>query len=144
MKKFTIYCLLFLNVPAVAAQELNMWHVLAEVGFENRRNEQLNLEVDVPKFSKHLKSYNQKKIELKGYLIPLTETGTNATYMFSSLPFSMCYFCGGAGPETVIELELSKPIKFVTKQLTMEGVLILNDKDPEHHMYILRGAEIKD
>jgi hypothetical protein len=62
--------------------------------------------------------------------------------MLSALPFNQCYFCGGAGPETVVELQTKEPIKFVTRQVTVEGVLWLNETDPDHHMYIIKNARL--
>jgi hypothetical protein len=64
--------------------------------------------------------------------------------MLSSLPFSTCYFCGGAGPETVIEVETGEKIPFTIKPIQMEGILILNDQDPDHHIYRLISASLKD
>lgn len=124
------------------AQEVKGWQLLAEVGFETRPAEQNGFEIDRPTFSKLLKEADGKSILLKGYLIPLSEVGGKQQYMLSSLPFSSCYFCGGAGPETVIELDTKEKIKFVTKQITMEGTLVLNATDPDHHIFILRNPKI--
>ena len=87
-----------------------------------------------PIFSKYLKTFQAKKVKLKGYIIPLDESGGKGKYMLSALPFNVCYFCGAAGPETVVEIETSESIKFTTKQITMEGTLQLNDVDPDHHI----------
>jgi hypothetical protein len=126
----------------VSAQESDIWMVLAEVGFENRPSREGGFMIESPKFSKHLKSYHGKKVTVKGYLIPLSEMGGRQEYMLSSLPFNQCYFCGGAGPETVVEIQTMQPIKFVTRQIAMEGILFLNDSDPDHHMYIIKNAKL--
>jgi hypothetical protein len=101
-------------------------------------------EVEKPVFSKYLKSFHGKKIRLKGYIIPLAETGSNEKFMLSSLPFNVCYFCGAAGPETVVEVSIGYPVKFTTKQIIMEGLLYLNDKDPDHHIYLLKSATLTE
>lgn len=119
----------------------NFWHILAEVGFESKLDKQYGYEIDVPKFSRGLQAWNGKQIKLKGYLIPLSELGDKQVYMLSSLPFNLCFFCGGAGPETVIELDVKEKLKFSTSSVIMEGILELNATDPEHHMYILRNAK---
>jgi len=124
------------------AQDVSGWQLLAEVTFETKPADQNGFEVDLPKFSKRLKEADGKKIILKGYLIPLSELNGKQQYMLSSLPFSSCYFCGGAGPETVVELESKEKIKFVTKQITMEGTLTLNASDPDHHIFILKNPKI--
>lgn len=131
----------WLLVSTVSAQETDAWKILSEVRFETMSTRGDGYEMDVPRFSDRLKSYNGKRITVKGYLIPLSEMGGKQAYMLSSLPFSSCYFCGGAGPETVIEIETKQTISFTTNQIAMEGVFVLNDKDPDHHMYILKQAK---
>jgi hypothetical protein len=139
-----LVCIGLVFTVAVQAQELNVWQVLAEVGFESRLSPESGFEVESPKFSKRLWSYNGKVVRVKGYLIPMAELGGRSEYMLSSLPFNQCYFCGGAGPETVVEIQTKQTIKFVTRQITIEGVLFLNDFDPNHHMYIIKNAKLID
>jgi hypothetical protein len=121
-------------------QEKNFWQVLAEVSFKKESRD--GYEVEVPQFSKYLKSWNGKKIRLKGFIIPVGEVGDASKFMFSSLPFNVCYFCGAAGPETIMEVETNQKIKFTSQSIWMEGILILNEKDPDHHMYILKSATV--
>lgn len=119
----------------------NFWHVLAEVGFNKTKDVQ-GYDIEQPVFSKHLKSYHGKKISLKGYLIPMSEVTGRSEFMFSSLPFNVCYFCGAAGPETVVELQNFPSHPFTTKAIVLEGILLLNEKDPDHHIYILKSPKI--
>lgn len=120
------------------ATPTDFWQVLAEVGFESKPG---RYQEEVPRFSQHLRSWQGKKIRLQGYLVPAGEAGSH-TYMFSKLPANVCYFCGGAGPETVVELEPVHTLSFTTQRLWAEGILQLNDRDPDRHMYILREAVI--
>jgi hypothetical protein len=136
----TLFLLVFfLFVIEGFPQSGNFWQVLAEVHFYNTTDKN-GYTVEKPVFSKYLKSFNGKRVKIKGYLIPLEETGGKGKFMLSSLPFNVCYFCGAAGPETVVELETSEHLKFSTKQIFMEGILFLNDRDPDHHIYILKSA----
>lgn len=137
---FILFCCAGFNAQA---QETNGWQLLAEVGFETKPSAQNGFEIDSPKFSKRLKEANGKPITLKGYLVPLSEVGNKQQYMLSSMPFSSCYFCGGAGPETIVELDTKEKIKFVTKQIVMKGTLILNASNPDHHIFILKSPKIK-
>lgn len=123
---------------AVVAQPKNFWNVLAEVGFEKKKDAS-GFVIEVPQFSQHLKSYDNKKIQLKGFVIPVDEAGSGK-FMFSMLPFNVCYFCGAAGPETVVEVETREKIAFSTQSIVLEGILKLNETDPDRHIYILRGA----
>ena len=128
------------NPPDINQQDKNFWQTLAEVSFKKETRN--GYEVEVPQFSKYLKSWNGKKVRVKGYVIPVGEVGDASKFMFSSLPFNVCYFCGAAGPETIMEVETNEKIKFTSKSIWMEGVLILNDKDPDHHMYIFKSATV--
>lgn len=126
--------------PWIVNQEKNFWHVLAEVGF--RKETHNGYEVEVPVFSNHVKSWNGKKVKLKGYVIPVGEVGDESKFMFSSLPFNVCYFCGAAGPETIVEVESAEKVTFTSQSIWMEGILQLNEKDPDRHIYILKAANI--
>jgi hypothetical protein len=132
---------LIIHAGELLAQDTNFWQTLAQVRFEQRKDKN-GYDIEVPVFSKYLKTFQAKKIRLKGYIIPLEEVGGRGKFMLSSLPFNLCYFCGAAGPETVVEVETPDKVKFTTRQIVMEGVLTLNDQDPDHHIYILRSAKI--
>ncbi len=118
----------------------NFWLVLAEVGF--KREVIQGGEMEVPVFSNHLKSWNGKKVRLKGFVIPVSEVGDESKFMLSSLPFNVCYFCGAAGPETIVEVETNRKVKFTSQAIWIEGILQLNEKDPDHHIYILKSANV--
>jgi hypothetical protein len=140
LKFLLTWCILLVSTPFI--QEQNFWHVLAQVSFEKSRDKD-GYEIEKPLFSKELKSFHQKKVQIKGYIIPVDEVGGSGKFMLSLYPFNLCYFCGAAGPETVVEVETIEKIKFTTKQITLEGTLILNEKDPDHHIYILKSAALK-
>ncbi|HEY0740716.1 MAG TPA: hypothetical protein VGD40_04605 [Chryseosolibacter sp.] len=123
------------------AQTDNFWQVLAEVSFKSEQDK-AGYTIERPIFSKYLKTFQGKKVKLKGYIIPLEESGGKGKFMLSSLPFNICYFCGAAGPETVVEVQTTENVKFTTKQIIMEGTLHLNDTDPDHHIYILKSANL--
>jgi hypothetical protein len=140
MLRLLVFVICFWFARSAGAQDKNFWHTLAEVGFKKEQHN--GFEMEVPQFSKYLKSWNGKKIKLKGFIIPVGEVGDESKFMFSSLPFNICYFCGAAGPETIVEVELREKIKFTSKAIWMEGILQLNEKDPNHHIYILKSAKV--
>jgi hypothetical protein len=133
-------CLVIGASSIVRGQNQNFWQVLAEVGFQTHKDANGTI-IETPVFSKTLKSYNGKKIKLKGFVIPINEVGDQDKFMLSSLPFNICYFCGAAGPETVIEVDSEESIRFNSKAIWVEGYLYLNDTDPDHHMYVLKSAQ---
>lgn len=140
MKK--LFLVAFLGVANFTfAQTDNFWQILAEVSFKSEQDK-AGYTIERPIFSKYLKTFQGKKVKLKGYIIPLEESGGKGKFMLSSLPFNICYFCGAAGPETVVEVQTTENVKFTTKQIIMEGTLHLNDTDPDHHIYILKAANL--
>jgi hypothetical protein len=142
MPKLLIALCLVAGVSTIArAQNQNFWQVLAEVGFQTRKDASGTI-IETPVFSKNLKSFNGKKIKLKGFIIPINEVGDQDKFMLSSLPFNVCYFCGAAGPETVVEVECDESVRFNTKAIWIEGYLYLNDSDPDHHMYVIKSAQL--
>ncbi len=99
----------------------------------------------LPVFSEKIKAYDGKIVEIDGYVIPLDKSGK--TIALSAFSMAECFFCGKAGPASVMTVKLKKPDKkYKTDQLaTFRGRLRLNDKDPKELFYILEeGFEINN
>lgn len=118
------------------SQEIDFWQVLSDVKFESIKKD--DQEMDLPKFGMRAQGFDGKKIRLKGYLVPLSDFGGTDGFMLSSLPLNACFFCGGAGPETVVEIQVKQSVKFTSALVILEGILVLNSDDPDHHIYILK------
>jgi hypothetical protein len=99
-------------------------------------------EFEKPIFGSSVKSLNGKTISLPGYIVPFENVQKSKHIMLSSLPLNACFFCGVGGPETVIEVFLKKEISYTEKPIEIQGVLKLNDADPDKLIYILENAEI--
>lgn len=135
--------LVILSFQSLAQQE-NLWKTLAKVEIEKKFDETLNFEIDFPTFSEEVKKLNGKTIELEGWMIPLEELQGESYFVLSSLPFANCFFCGGAGPETVAEVFAKEKIKYTEKRIRVRGKLKINADDPLQLMYVLQEAEIVD
>ena len=118
------------------------WKRLADVRFTRKFNKQAEMYFMYPTFGNTVRQLDGKEIQIKGYLIPVDETGN--IYVVSSQPMAMCFFCGGAGPESLIELQFrNKKQRFKTDEIrTLSGKLRLNPNDIEHLNYILTDAQI--
>lgn len=116
------------------------WEVLRDVKYKKRYNKEYDQYFDYPVFGEKTKSLNGKKVSIKGYIIPL-DVGL---YALSKNPYASCFFCGGAGPETIIGLTFAKPPKrFKTDDfLTLQGVFVLNEVDVNNFMYQLLAVEV--
>lgn len=118
-----------------------MWQTLAKVTYQKKYDELLGFKVDVPIFSADVKALQNKVVSIKGYIIPVEGYKGHNEFVFSAFPYNMCFFCGGAGPETVMEVYAKSPIQYTTESITIRGKLELNDTDPNRLMYILHEAE---
>ena len=141
MKAIAFSLLLFLLLPT---QETNPWKTLSKVTIEKRFDETLNFEIDYPTFSEDILSLDGKSITMEGWIIPLDELRGENYFVLSALPFANCFFCGGAGPETVMEVFSKKEISFTEKKIKVRGTLSINADDPLQLMYILNDAELID
>ncbi|MDX2071196.1 MAG: hypothetical protein SFV55_22390 [Haliscomenobacter sp.] len=127
---------------AQAQDAKSLWTTLAKVTFKKQYDEMLGFKVDVPIFSPEIKSLEGKSVEIKGYIIPVEGYRGQKEFVFSAFPYNMCFFCGGAGPETVMEVISKEPIKYTTEAITIKGKLDLNANDINRLMYGLKDAEL--
>ncbi|MCC6459433.1 MAG: hypothetical protein IT260_03115 [Saprospiraceae bacterium] len=115
------------------------WEVLKDVKYKKRYNKEYDQYFDYPVFGEQVKVFEGQKILIKGYIIPL-DVGL---YALSKNPYAACFFCGGAGPETIAGLTFARPPKRYKTDafVTMEGVFRLNSTDVNKFMYQLFDAE---
>ncbi len=117
------------------------WETLTDITYTRKFNKQEEMYFMYPIFGDKVKALEGKTVSIKGYMIPVDETGE--FYVISAKPMAQCFFCGGSGPESLIELEFRKKgRRFKTDEIrTIRGVLKLNPEDVEHLNYILTSAE---
>lgn len=123
-----------------AQQSENVWKTLSKITYKKQYDELLGFKIDVPVFSDQVKSLEGKEVTLKGYIIPVEGYKSHKEFIFSAFPYNMCFFCGGAGPETVMEVMAAKPVEYTAEQIVLKGVLSLNDSDINRLMYLLDAA----
>ena len=149
MLRFTNMLFALLALPLLAAASVEKpievsWATLAQVSFERKYLEDEELTQWIPNFSDDVMALSGYKIQISGYVIPVD---VDADYfVLSSNPFASCFFCGGAGPETVMDLRLRKDGKrFRTDEYhTFSGTLRLNADNIYELNYILENAELED
>lgn len=115
----------------------SMWPVLAKVSYKKEYDPLLGIKVDRPVFSKDVRELSGKVVQLKGYIIPTDGFKSHTEFVFSAFPYSSCFFCGKAGPETVIEIQAKEPIQYTSESIEIKGKLILNEKDINRLMYLM-------
>jgi hypothetical protein len=124
----------------VQAQD-NMWRTLSKITYKKEFDEMLGFKVDIPVFSPEVQKLDGKTITIRGYIIPVEGYKSHKEFIFSAYPYSMCFFCGGAGPETVMEIKAKSPVPFTAEPITIKGVLSLNATDINRLMYALSDVE---
>jgi len=126
----------------LTAQDMLDWFVLSDVKFEQVYSEDLGVNYDKATFGDFIQAFDGQEVVISGYVIPLD--GMGMSYALSRNPNSSCFFCGGAGPETVIDLRLrSTAIKRYRMDdlLSFKGKLKLNEKNDNQFIYELWEAE---
>ncbi|MEL6923466.1 MAG: hypothetical protein AAFO94_05405 [Bacteroidota bacterium] len=148
MRKSVILSLLFFFIAGsavnlyaqTASTTNNVWKTLSKITFRKEYDEMMGFKVDVPVFSKEVQSIANQEITIKGYVIPVEGFKSHKEFVFSAFPYNMCFFCGGAGPETVMEVYANEDIQYSAEAVTLKGKLRLNSDDINRLIYSLEDA----
>jgi hypothetical protein len=132
--------ILFLLSAAPAGAQDGIWKTLGKITFKKEYSEIMGFKVDVPVFSEEVKKLEGKDIIVRGYIIPVEGYKSHKEFVFSAFPYNMCFFCGGAGPETVMEVYAKRPVEYSAQAVTLKGKLMLNDDDINRLMYAIMDA----
>ena len=124
MKKLVLILFISLCVTGYARERLT-WNTFERLKFEEVYEPTTASWVQVPVWTEELKQWDGKLVKITGYIIALD--AVNSQYALSAFPFSSCFFCGAAGPESVLELDLKHQEEYLTDEvITFKGVLELN------------------
>ena len=143
MKQLLFLCLFaVMATPTLTAQDTNLWKTLSKITYEKKFDDLLGFKVDVPVFSEGIKELDGEIVEVSGYIVPVEGYKSHSEFVFSAYPYNMCFFCGGAGPETVMEVTSTEPVKYTTDKVRLRGKLALNNDDINRLMYVLTDAKL--
>jgi hypothetical protein len=138
--KYLLVCIAVGMLSIQVNAQNSVWKDLSEVTYKIGQDEWG--ELYLPVFGPKIKDMEGKVVEADGYIIPFEGMFKPEHIILSSLPLAECFFCGSGGPETVMEVMLTTPVKYTSKRVKVKGKLTLNDKDPEKLMYILTDAQL--
>ena len=132
--------LFFIN--NIFSQNIITWELLKNVEFDEIWSEEFQAYYMVPKFSESVKEMDGKEVQIRGFIIPVDIV--QDYYVLSANPYSSCFFCGQAGPESVMEIQMIKKYEGLRMDqvITYKGTLKLNVDDIYQLNYILEDAEI--
>ena len=118
------------------------WNMLSDVTFKDVYLEEYDIYYYYPTFGPKVLDMEGREVKVSGYVIPVDYDENY--YVLSAFPYASCFFCGGAGPESVIDLRLKEGHrKFKTdERFTFRGVFRTNTSDIYSLNYILEDADI--
>ncbi len=119
------------------------WDLLSSVEIVMGYDDFMGAEVEQPKFSEQLKLREGKELTLEGFIIPLQQNSSQDYFILSRFPYQNCFFCGGAGPETVVEVYSDRKFSYTDERVRVTGTLRLNDNNPLNLFYILEDCEVE-
>jgi len=130
----------FVNVHS---QQKVSWDQLADVTWTETYIDSLGYNQIEGTYGEEVKRLNGQEITISGYVIPLDAMGLS--YALSQTSFASCFFCGQAGPETVMDLNVTPRSVAPSRQkevlLTFTGKLIIRESNDTGLHYTLDLAK---
>lgn len=116
------------------------WKQLGVINYVKKAHPDYPEGVMFPVINAGLKAKGKQKVVLKGFIIPIDATN----YALSKNVFASCFFCGQAGPETIVGIHFrGKTPKLKTDQyVTLEGAFRYNETDVNDWIYHIDDAVI--
>ncbi|MFP9098129.1 hypothetical protein ACLI09_03680 [Flavobacterium sp. RHBU_24] len=116
------------------------WKVLAQIDYKKKPTKDYPEGVMFPVINPTLKAKQGRPIVMSGFVIPIDEK----SYALSKNVFASCFFCGKAGPESIVGIKLkNNGQKFKTDQyVTLQGTFRYNDTDVEDWIYHIENAVV--
>lgn len=147
MRKF-IVLLLFLGVLTSFSQPANppklTWKTMQNIQFKKKYYKEIEGEMMAPVFTEELKKLDGQQVEVEGFCVPVDEKGRYIA--LSANPYAACFFCGKAGPASVMTIKFKKKNKSYNTDdyCYFQGRLRLNHDDINEFYYVLEDAvEVK-
>lgn len=120
--------------------KLVYWYTLSSIPLEGEYRP--NQQPPLPLFPQNVRQLDGQMVAIDGYTIPLDPSGNQIT--LSANPFSACFFCGKAGPASIMTVLFDEPNKGLKTDdyIYLTGRLRLNSTDPWQPYYTLEHAKL--
>ncbi len=141
---FIFFVSILSSISVNAQNEKNIWSTLALLEFE-QKDDSGNFDEE-GNILPLIEAFEGKEVEVAGYVIPLSGKKAQSHFMFSAYPYASCFFCGKAGPETIMEVFVKddKMIEFSEKKISLKGTFHFTSRNPNDVMFTLKNAEITE
>ena len=120
--------------------QTNTWDLFEKANFRDEYIEEYFSYATLLEYDDYAKSLDGQRITLGGHYIPVMDEDI---IILSKYAYANCFFCGGAGLESVVEIRMKDkpPRKFeLDEKLKFKGKLKLNTTDWEFVSFILEDA----
>ncbi|HMO31727.1 MAG TPA: hypothetical protein PKE07_01895 [Lacibacter sp.] len=136
-----LFAFVIVSKTTVGQQVDIAWRTLENIDFSKKYVEEIKGYMLFPKFPMELKKLHGKIVRVTGFTIPVDESGKRLA--LSAYPYAACFFCGKAGPASVLTVKLKNANTGyrVDQWKTFEGKLVLNETDIHEFYYILDDAK---
>jgi len=133
--------MLSLNVMSIAQKVID-WGDLSMVTWEEKYDTAIGINLTQGVYDESILALDGEEVIISGYVIPLDALGLS--YALSRTSFASCFFCGQAGPETVMELRAPprsiSPNRQKNTLIKFRGTLVVRHTNQDGLHYSLRDA----
>ncbi len=124
----------------ITASDTLSWKLLGQIKYIKKASPDYPEGVMYPVVNSTLKTKQGKPIVMSGFIIPID----NKSYALSKNVFASCFFCGQAGPETIMGIKFKNAgTKLKTDQyVTLSGTFRYNDANVDDWIYHIENAVV--
>jgi len=137
---FSLFFFSFSTSNSVRVEENNLvvkgdtitWKLLGEITYEKKKHATYG-EVQFPVVNEKVKAKGKKRVLISGFIVPID----SKTFAISKNVFAACFFCGKAGPESIVGLKFrgTTPKLKTDQYVTVEGSFRYNETDADDWIY---------
>lgn len=110
------------------------WSLLSSVTAKTEKNR------IVPIFPPAVQALDARAVKVQGFMLPLEPGDRQRHFLLSAVP-TTCSFCVPAGPEGLIEVRASTPVRYTVDAITVQGRLAVLRDDPYGLFYRVVDAQ---
>jgi uncharacterized protein len=81
-----------------------------------------------PQFTPEIKELDKQDVKLYGFMMPLDQSEKQKRFLLAAWP-PHCNFCMPGGPESIIEVIASEPVKFSYDPIVLSGKMHVLEND---------------
>lgn len=126
----------------LSAQPKLSWEMLSDVSFPKLGDQDLDTLAYYPLYGSETVQMHDRRVVVQGFIIVVDKR--KGHYVLSRHPFAACYFCGGGGVESIIDVVFLEeaPELRTDDYVSLEGTFLLNPENLEFGIYLLKDAEL--